>query len=240
MRGEWLHRHGASTLVVFFNGWSMDSTPMTPLTARDCDVLAISDYRHLGLDCDLSGSAAGYDQTILLAWSMGVWAAQKFLAGQSHVFDRALAINGTLCPIDDRFGIPPALFAATREQFDEKARLKFYRRMCRKKEILERFLAHRPARSLAGQLAELIALEAQVECWSATDALYDHILISDQDMIMPTENQRAFWQVDQELPSAQKGRPDRKIVEIAAPHFPFYRWQGWDELLAEVWGTGYA
>ncbi|MBC8208791.1 MAG: DUF452 family protein [Desulfobulbaceae bacterium] len=230
MRSEWLHRHNAPILFVFFNGWSMDCRPLAPLAAQNCDVLVVSDYRNLDLDWDLAGFSASYDRTVVIAWSMGVWAAQKVLVEQKSLFHSALAVNGTLCPLHDHFGIPPAIFAATRQQFDETARLKFYRRMCRKKEILSTFVAHQPVRTLDDQLAELIVLESLVDCHPVEGSIYDRVLISDQDYIMPTENQRAFWQNGQ----------GRLVQEIAAPHFPFYRWASWEELLTETGGVNHA
>ena len=231
MRTEWLHHKGASTLLLFFNGWSMDGRPFVPLAARDCDVLMACDYRELGGQgqaLELERIMAGYGRIVLVAWSMGVWVAQQLLA--DYTFAGALAVNGTLCPMDARYGIPPELFRATRERFDEQARLKFYRRMCRGKALLERFLAHAPARDQADQQAELLALEQRVDCAPASVAIYDQVLICDQDYIMPTAHQRAYWAEGQEVGQGVR------IMELAAPHFPFYRWHAWDELVALACG----
>jgi len=231
MKGEWLHRQQREHLILFCNGWGMDTNPFFPLTATDLDVLMFSDYQDLGCEHPGSSEPAGsfpaagladlfnhYPKISLIAWSMGVWAGQQLFGPWAHRLHRAIAINGTLCPIDDRFGIPTQVYAATLAQFHEAGRLKFYRRMCHDRKILETFLLHQPKRTLASQRLELAALQNQVSCQLAESSNYTRVIITSQDLVMPTANQLAFWQ-------------GQNILSLEGSHFPFYRWNSWETLL---------
>lgn len=219
MKSEWLHRQQHDHLIIFCNGWGMDATPFQPLVAKDYDVLMLFDYYDLSLDCDFETLFGSYQDIVLISWSMGVWAGQQIFQPWSHRLRKAIAVNGTLCPIHDQFGIPVLLYEATLAQFSEASRLKFYRRMCRDHRSVDTFLKNQPQRSVKNQRLELAALHGQVSCWPAEDAIYTKVLIADKDLVVPTANQLAFWQ-------------GREVHRIEGAHFPFYGWQSWDELVA--------
>lgn len=223
MKSAWLHQHQHQhqQLIIFCNGWGMDAAPFLPLGARDYDVLMLFDYRDLTLDCDLATLFRQYHKTLLVSWSMGVWAGQQIFQPWSHCLQGAIAINGTLCPIHDQFGIPVQLYGATLDQFSEATRLKFYRRMCRDRQTFNTFLDNQPQRSVQNQGLELAALQGQVTCHPAETAIYTQVVIADQDLVVPTANQLAFWQ-------------GREVCRIEGPHFPFYGWNTWDELVGTV------
>ena len=228
MKSIWLHQRQNESqnkrLIIFCNGWGMDVTPFQPLGTRDYDVLMFFDYRNLALDCDLAALFQIYQDIVLISWSMGVWAGQQIFQSWSHCLRGAIAINGTLCPIHDQFGIPVQLYGTTLEQFGAASRLKFYRRMCRdcrERQTLETFLANQPQRSVEGQRLELAALQGQVNCHVAETAIYTKVLIADQDLVVPTANQIAFWR-------------GREVVHAKGSHFLFYGWNSWDELVGTV------
>ncbi len=221
MKSDWLHQQQQEQLIIFCNGWGMDATPFLPLGAGKYDVLMLSDYRDLTLDLDPATLFSRYQCTILISWSMGVWAGQQIFQPWSHCFQGAIAINGTLCPVHDQFGIPVQFYDATLAQFSEVSRLKFYRRMCRDRQTLEIFLDHQPQRSVESQALELAALQGVVDCQSAESAIYTHVLIADQDLVVPTANQIAFWQ-------------GREVRRVEGSHFLFYGWKSWDELVGTL------
>jgi len=221
MKSEWLHRRQKERLIIFCNGWGMDANPFLPLGAREYDVLMLFDYRDLELDCNLATLFDSYQSAFLVSWSMGVWVGQQIFQSWSHCLQGAIAINGTLCPIHDQFGIPEQLYDATLEQFNATARLKFYRRMCRDRKVFDTFLGNQPQRSVADQRLELAALQGQVSCQAAEDAIYTHIVIAGQDLVVPTANQLAFWQ-------------GRDIRRVEGSHFLFYGWNSWDELMGVI------
>lgn len=218
MKGLWLHRAERQQLIIFCNGWGMDGHPFQPLSSSEYDVYMLYDYRDFIPQVPLENIVHGYQQVSLISWSMGVWVGQKLFSDFAEIFHRTIAINGTLCPIDDNLGIPEKIFTETLSGFDETTRMKFYRRMCREKTNLKMFLTRQPRRPADEQRAELAALQKNIEGRAAEGSLYRTIIISEYDWIIPSANQRRFWS-------------GRQTIEIAGFHFLFYLWPSWDQLL---------
>jgi biotin synthesis protein BioG len=220
MKTLWLHKHNRERLLVFCNGWGMYGRPFVPLQAHAYDVLMCYDYTDLEADEDIIALIGSYAEAHLLGWSMGVWAGQCLFAAAAGRFQRKIAINGTLCPIHDRFGIPVKIFSSTLDNFNESARLKFYRRMCRERWTLEAFLANQPERKIEDQRVELEHLLHTTNCLSAAASIYTDIVIAGRDFIMPTANQERFWQ-------------QKKVHLVDDCHFLFYGWNSWDDILRD-------
>jgi pimeloyl-[acyl-carrier protein] methyl ester esterase len=220
METVWLHNNDRQNLIIFCNGWGMDGGPFRFLTSSDYDVYMLYDYRKLNMP-DIGAIAGKYIQVHLVSWSMGVWAGQKLFSAIAHLFHRTIAINGTLCPIDNRFGIPAKVFDATMVEFNEKARAKFYKRMCREKNNLNLFLSSQPQRSLEEQGEELTALRKMVDCLPVDQSIYREIIVAEKDFIMPTVNQLHYWQ----------GIQTGQVTPVAGFHFLFNLWSSWDQLL---------
>ena len=218
MKGSWLHRTAKDQLIVFCNGWGMDGTPFQALASSEYDVYMFYDYYDLIPPQPLEDIMHGYRQILLISWSMGVWVAQKLFSDSADLFHRTIAINGTLCPVDDNLGIPEKIFTETLTGFNETTRMKFYRRMCREKTNLKMFLARQPRRSPVEQRNELAALQRKVDCISVEQSIYQEIIIAEYDWVVPSTNQREFWR-------------GKQTTEIAGFHFLFYLWQSWDHLL---------
>ncbi len=219
MQASWLHKRDHDRLILFCNGWGMDRFPLESLGSSEYDVVTLYDYRDLAGAPDLDRLTGHYRHIILIGWSMGVWVGQKLFADKKHLLYRTVAINGTLCPIDDAYGIPVKVFNVTLAGFDENSRLKFYKRMCREKQNYRAFLAGQPQRILADQVEELAALQQMVDCRPAAQSLYREIIVADQDFIVPSANQLRFWQNGQ-------------VTVLAGFHFLFNLWSSWEQLLA--------
>ncbi len=233
MKLVWLSSHGQSSgeheppgcssrLIIFCNGWGMDETPFQPLTTGLADVLMLHAYHDLVLHYDLARLFNRYSSVSLVAWSMGVWVGQQLFRHWAHRFHTAIAINGTLCPIHDQLGIPAEMVSGTIAQWSEASRLKFYRRVCQEPSMLASFLQHQPQRTVESQRLELVALQGQAGCEGVETAIYDQVLITDRDRIFPSAHQLSFW---------QQGRPGIRVRCVNGPHFPFYAWKNWDDLL---------
>jgi biotin synthesis protein BioG len=198
----------------------MDARPFAPLTSREFDVVNLYDFRELATGLLPSGIFTDYGERILIGWSMGVWAGQRLFAHCHQLFSRTIAINGTLCPIDNRYGIPRELFTGTREAWADLSRRKFYHRLCGGKEVEKCFLDHQPERTLLDQQAELAWYLEMSDCLEPKESIYREVAISADDRIVPTVNQLAYW-------------GDEQVIRLTGGHFPFYRWSGWDELLED-------
>ena len=218
MRGEWLARGAGSDLIVCCNGWGMDRYPLGGLDAGPFDVYLLSDYTNLDPIDDLLPELSGYGKRILIGWSMGVWAAQRLFARHAELFQRRIAVNGTLRPIDDRYGIPREIFGATLRDYSDSIRERFYRRMCKEPGAFAFFDAHRPQRDLADQHRELAALQALDTEFGEQKPCFTDVIVSGNDLVIPTANQLAFW-------------GDRRVIGLPGCHYPFFRWRSWADIV---------
>jgi len=223
MKSHWICRHHSRDLIVFLNGWGMDACIAAQAPApTGWDLLMFDDYAHLETSIDVAKLGARYDRMVLIAWSMGVWAAGRAFASASEVFTRAAAVNGTARPIHKRYGIPPKAYRATMSGFRTKARDAFYRRMCGCDDLLRRFLAAPPRRSIEDQERELKAIRELTEHSEAESAYpFDEVFIGSRDRIMPPENQKRFWA--ERAPCTMRDMP----------HYPFFNLT-WEELLHDA------
>lgn len=217
---SWLHNHKSDQLLIVCNGWGMDQVPFIPVEGGGYDVLVLSDFRSMSIDLNLPALVKSYKKRVLLSWSMGVWVGQVIFAEFADLFQRRIAVNGTLCPIDDQYGIPRELFSATADSWSAETQVKFYWRMCRNRKVFKQFNANTPVRNIMNQRAELCHFLETVDCLEPSPAIYNEIVISEDDRIVPTSNQRAFWQ-----------KTDTRVTSLAGGHFPFYDFPSWQELL---------
>ncbi len=224
MRYKWLNQNKNKKIILFFNGWGMDECIVKHLDCEDYDVLMFYDYNTLDADFDFN-ILNSYSEKNLVAWSMGVmivWYLTNFihhLNNFSHQ-EKRVCINGTLSPIDVQFGIHPKIYDLTINGFNEKGRERFISSMFNdKQEII-------CSRTLENQHSELIALKelsttsSYIQLLPSTrnegKTFYNKIIISDNDRIIPTKSQVAFWEIE---PNLKEG------------HCPFFRFKKWSELL---------
>lgn len=204
MRWRWLSGPDrAGQVVVLFGGWAAGAAPFRHL-GDDRDILFVEDWRDL--DAELP-SLWGYERRSLVAWSFGVAAYAHWQAGRADPFHRRVAICGSPNPVDRRLGIPPAIFARTRDSLDEVT--------------LAAFLDRAGAPPLTAP--DIDALRAELDAVAARGpapvAAWDAALIATRDHVFPAPNlRRAF--------------ADVPLREVEAPHAPFCGWTSWDEVLA--------
>ncbi len=197
-------------LIVFFNGWGMNETPIEHLKKDGFDVLFIYDYRNFDFDFSVFDFKS-YEKKYLIAWSMGVYVSNKFFDIFKD-FDKKVAINGTGSIIDNNFGIPRRIYDITIKLFDETSLLKFINNM---------FDGQKPdnitiTRSFEELKQELISIKnLEIE----DKIIFDRAIISNEDKIVPTKNQIAYF--------TQKNTPYQLVQ---SGHCPFQRYEGWQEL----------
>ena len=200
MRSEVIVNRSHSRALLMFCGWGTDASVATMLNFSGYDTIAIWDYRTVS-DFDTS-LLLRYDEIVVAAWSFGVAAAARFLADNPALsVTRRVAINGTLHPVSDTLGIPEAIFRGTLDGLSERSLLKFYRRMSDGRPFSV------PGRSIDELADELRAIE-KLEI--PTDSKWDIAFISDNDRIIPADNQTRAWQ----------GTPVR---HISGGHLPDFR-----------------
>ena len=109
MEYKWLNQDNNDKVIVFFNGWGMDESVVKHLCSDSFDVLMFYDYNSLNTNFDFKNLNL-YSKKYLIAWSMGVMCASLF---NNIIYDKKVAINGTLLPIDARYGINPKIYELT-------------------------------------------------------------------------------------------------------------------------------
>ncbi|NMW22335.1 MAG: DUF452 family protein [Chlorobiaceae bacterium] len=226
MKTLWLRKEGADELLLFFNGWGMDHRIAAYLLRESLasdflpDFLLCYDYRTLESELQFMKEVSCYKSITVIAWSFGVWVAQQT---ELPAIERAIAINGTLHPVDAGLGIPPEVFQATLSAYSEENRHRFNRRMCGTGEALALFSTMQPDRETSDQLEELQRLQEyllpgklhEVAPWH-----YNHAIIGGRDLVFPARQQFAAW----------KGVPQTVIADM--PHFPFFHFTNLQEILA--------
>lgn len=211
----------SSSLLLFFAGWSAAPELFTRLKADEgTDVMICYDYREIDFGEDLTR----YKEIHLIAWSMGVRMAELAIGGKYRL-RTATAINGTPRPIDDRYGIPVDIFRGTLDNLTAEGLSRFNRRMCGSRDTLAGYEAVRPrpleeVRDELQHIYDLCRVQPQPDTAPhVTPIRWTRALISSDDRIFPAANQHEYW--DTRCP---------EVLEIKAPHYPFYLWNRWNEL----------
>ena len=224
MKYKWLNQKNNQKLIIFFNGWGMDENVVKHLDVEDYDVLMFYDYNNLDTDFDFELLNI-YEEKNLIAWSMGVMVSAYLAPSLALPLGegKRTAINGTLRPIDEEYGIHPKIYDLTIKGFNEKGRDRFIKSMFDAQTPHPNSLSKE--REIKEQLSELVALK---EICASTPppnplpqgagerSLYNKILISDNDKIIPTKSQIAFWGIE---------------PNIKGGHCPFFQFRKWSELL---------
>lgn len=207
-----------ANLLIYFTGWGTPASVVSHLALQDgYDLLICYDYQDLGFPhFDFSR----YQTIRLVAWSMGVWVAENVLPKINLV--SATAVNGTPFPKHDEWGIPVQIFNGTLQTLNAENRLKFERRICGDKQLLNAYLALPEQRSLAEIHLELEVLNAAIEKNLVTPKLHwTNVIVGEKDRIFSAQNQLAFWQ-------------DKSVRITQMPKGEHYLWQHFSKW-AQLW-----
>ena len=204
MNIDFLRCSGSPTLELFFAGWGMDSRPFAwaadaPHTA-DCDFAVCYDYTDIQLDKVNQANAKlhGYSKVRVRAWSLGVYAASLVLPDMGCAISTAVAINGTLWPVDDELGIPHAVYDATAANLTDESLERFNRRMCGAHWAV--FEQRRPLRSVDSLRAELLHIrECAADRTRPQFTGWTQAVLSSRDKIFPIANMRRAWSATPQL-----------------------------------------
>ena len=214
-----LRNNNSKNLTIFFCGWGMDENPFSILKSS-CDVLFVYDYAEPNFpEFDFSK----YEQINLLAFSYGVYASSIAKFPADLKIQKRVAINGTLKPVDEKYGVPIRQFELT-EKMDSQTVVKFRERLFGGEKAQEHFqlfennLTQRSAKSCTD---ELVGMKKYVQLLPALDIDFDKVYIAKYDRCVPTRNQINFWQ----------NLKNKTTIELDCGHFPFYNYEFIEELL---------
>ena len=207
MKFQWLIKNDNNNLIVFFNGWGMDEKVVSHLVSDNYDVLMLCDYRAFELE---KFDFSRYSKKVLIAWSLGVYVCNNYQEFKS--FDKFIAINGTLKPIDDEFGISPMVYNLTVDNFNELSCSKFMKKITTNIDLKDYC-----SRSIEELKNELVSIrDLKVENYFE----FDKAIISSKDRIIPTKNQLNYWQ-----------NTNAEIIQVEGVHYIFDMYEKWDELV---------
>ena len=211
MQYFWLNKKENKKLIVFFNGWGMNETPVKHLAFEDFDVLLLFDYRDLNFDLS-QFDFSQYQKKYLICWSMGVYVSNLF-KNELQNFNKKIAINGTTKIIDNDFGIPEKIYKVTVKFLNEDSCDKFIKNMFDVGKLNPNITITKTLKELKEELISIqnIKLDKELD--------FDCAIISNNDKIIPTKNQINFWE----------NKLSAKI--ISSTHCPFEIFKKWSELL---------
>lgn len=220
MKSCWLSQNNSSNLIVFFAGWSFDETPFKTLSCEGFDVLFIYDYNVISELEILKNISEKYEQKFLITWSMGVFVA-AYLRKYFENFDKKIAINGTITPVDNEFGIPVKMFELTLKHASVGLGGKFYKNVYKTEAEFEKYSQNPVKRSIENRVSELENLYEFIKSNSVNgEKFYDFAVVSEYDKIIPPKNQIASHK-NFEVPI--------KIIESG--HSPFFEFSKWKEIV---------
>lgn len=207
---KFIHQDNNRKLLLFFAGWGADEHLFSYPAPEDYDFQICFDYSDLSFDF---ATLDAYESIRLVAWSMGIWAAATVFSDQVIPWEKKTAVNGTMFPKHDQYGIPTAIFEGTLAQFSPTTLAKFRRRMCGNGQNVKEFLACNPYRSLESLHHELDTINRRLDAdHEVKDFIWNQAIIGTEDLIFPLENQRRAWN------EAARKYP-LEIVECKAAHY---------------------
>lgn len=205
-------------LLLFFAGWAADETPFKQYRPMDMDYMVCYDYRTLDFDAT---AVRGYAEIYVAGWSMGVWAASHVLPTLELNVTGCIALNGTPFPIDERRGIPPAIFQGTLQGLTGASLHKFLRRMCADSTAFRDFLSRTPRRPLEEVRDELACIARLDAGLPAPTLTWTEAVVGSNDRIIPPLNQLNAWH---ELGTKVTETDDAHYQEPLFKHYLQDRW----------------
>ena len=219
MKSHWLNKQNNKNLIVFFAGWSFDYYPFTALNPEGYDVLFVYDYNNLNLPDDLKDFSV-YENKTLITWSMGVFAA-FMLKDIFKDFNYKLAINGTVTPVDNEFGIPVKMFELTLKHAEKGLEGKFYQNVFLTDDEYNLYSTYPVQREIQNRVSELENLYNLIKNTDVVyEQFYDLAVVSEFDKIIPPKNQIASHK-----------KNNIPLVTVPYGHHLFYYFSSWNEII---------
>ncbi|WP_104696802.1 MULTISPECIES: pimeloyl-ACP methyl esterase BioG family protein [unclassified Helicobacter] len=205
MKVEILNSLDYQEAIVFFSGFGNPKEFFSHLTKGQKTIVFVSDYQDNSLDLSFLKDK----KITLVAWSMGVAIANRFLPNNLEIKKR-VAINGTLEGIHPSKGISPAVFRYTIKHFDlEKFKANLFGDDLPQ---AVNFNFHH-LESLIKELENLYNTLTTIPYYPQK---WDRAIVSIDDKIFASKNQIRSWETCQ-------------IIKKNAPHFVFLNFKSWDD-----------
>lgn len=177
-------------LILIFTGWSCTPELYKHLEYPGWDIAVVYNFSSLNIRMELPEQ---YKTIYLFAWSLGVYAAAAVV--DSRRITSAFALNGTLTPVDDNYGIPEKIYHGTAENLTEGTLKKFKLRMAGDKSAYNRLAVSTIYDSTIPELvAELKEVADDSKKRRLNDLPWKMVFISTNDRIFPPANMYKAWE----------------------------------------------
>lgn len=196
-------------LILIFTGWGSGTEIGRGINLPGWDVAVVHNFSDLTLDTTFLN---GYYTVYLFAWSLGVYAASLLLPSERITL--AIAINGTLNPVDDNEGIPRNIFLGTADNLTPRNLDKFRLRMMRDRNDWIKnqnlFINDKTEQQINNLQRQLYTIfNATKQKTKKSDISWTRAYISNYDRIFPTSNLLHFW----------GNYKESEIIRMEAGHF---------------------
>lgn len=192
-------------VTLWFLGWGFDDG-MAGRVETGGDTILLWDYTDMSHTLRLGR----WRRIEVVAWSMGVWAAERLFADETLPRPAcATAICGTPVLCDAAMGIGAKAVEMTADNWCEANRAKFARKMARTAEQAEAIaplLARRKAEDQQAELRGIIAAQGEPQ----PHMTWDSAVVGLRDRVFPPAAQRRWW-----------GGHAKAVREMDIPHWPF-------------------
>lgn len=185
MQFTWLKQQGEQDLVLFVLGWAASPNAVCHIDPPGCDVLAVHDYT--SLRPLRAADYASYRRIYLFAWSFGVWVAEQYC--RELPLYKAIALNGTPFPVDERYGMRLRVVLRTMQQQARTGKQPAPAEAARAIPS-----GPYPERSIDSKVDELTRLATLSREHSSAHLVWHAAYIADKDEIFPPEKMWAYWQ----------------------------------------------
>lgn len=190
MKQTFITNNNHSDLLLIFSGWGTHADLFSGLSIKKNDICVCYDYRNDSFDSSLF---LKYKHITVIGWSFGVWMAAYTLSKTNLKIDKSIAINGTMHPIDDEYGIPQTIFYSTLQSLTDESFSKFQRRICGNTKKYDKFKHVLSKRDIQEVTNELNALKHKTDSINDIPFLWNIAYIADKDLIFTADRQEAFW-----------------------------------------------
>jgi len=213
----WINKTSENKLILFFNGLGMDEKTLCNFNHKGFDVCMFYNYNEL---TSIKDSFKEYDEIYVIAWSMGVWAAEQCLRNSKINITKSIAINGTSIPIDSDYGIDKKIFEGTALNWNDRNRMKFMMRIFASTSLYKKYFSCLPDRNTDEQKNELLVLLDKAMKENISHYPWDTAICGKQDLIFNYQNQINYW----------TGKAN--IISCDIPHYPFINSKNWNEIVS--------
>lgn len=207
--------HDKTRLLIFFAGFYTDPDCFVEFDNNTSDILFIYDYSDLNFDELYYFDFSPYVEINLIAYSYGVFAANE---GYEFLppLNKAVAISGTIYPIDENYGINPKIYDLMLNSFNEDVVHNFKMKM----ELNSNGTIKDAKRTVENLKEELINIKNYVQTRKIEMNLpFDAAVLTKKDRIIPYSAQKNFWNFH------------NNTFELNTGHFPFFEFENFDEIL---------